>query len=226
MVCDDPQAPTDPHATIVLAGGSHAGQYHHAFRALAETYNWELLIVDRSNCYFQDTDHPDTDMCSAWQTNFMEWLEQADVDLVVTPGTRMSEHGDPEYIAPHAPDRWQDILDTQTDLLLIRGVPRHTDDIADCMASAPDLETCGPEVAQIANTNPLDNMDLPAAISTVDFTEHVCPAVNDSDALLCSPIVGNVAVWRDYNHLSNQFVETMTPVIEVQLRKELPWLFQ
>src|SRR5699024_10243405 len=47
-VCEDPSQPENPEYNIVLAGGSHAGQWHHAWRALAEEYNWELRIVDKS----------------------------------------------------------------------------------------------------------------------------------------------------------------------------------
>src|SRR5699024_7332547 len=49
-VCEDPTEPENPEFTVVLAGGSHAGQWHHAWRALAEEYNWELKIVDKSGC--------------------------------------------------------------------------------------------------------------------------------------------------------------------------------
>lgn len=225
LVCEDPATSADSQATVVLAGGSHAGQWHHAFRELAKAYNWRLLIADRSGCFFQDIRDAATDMCASWQINFMDWLSAQDVELVVTPGTRMSPVDGPEYVHPQAPERWDEILETGTELLLIRGIPRHEDNIADCLASTQDLESCGPDIKQVEPENPLDFITLSEGITAVDFTEHICPAVIDGQQQLCDPIVGNVSVWRDYSHLSNQYVETMTPIIEAELRGQIPWLF-
>src|SRR5699024_9568885 len=49
-VCADLQAPDNPTATIVLAGGSHAGHLEGAFKALARKYDWEVLVVLKAGC--------------------------------------------------------------------------------------------------------------------------------------------------------------------------------
>lgn len=225
LVCEDPNEPDDPRATVVLAGGSHSGQWQEAFQILADENDWDLKIVDRSGCIFQEPSDDPNDMCSAWQDNFIEWLHGEDVDLVVTPGTRMFPRT-PEHVVDGSVQRWNEILDSETDLLLIRGVPRQpNENIAKCIAANGPEESCGPQISQIADSNPLDEMDLDDRITTVDLMENVCPAVNDPDAEYCSPVVGNVAVWRDNSHLSNLYVRSLTPILEEKLREELPELF-
>lgn len=225
-VCTDPVSAESPTATVVIAGGSHAGQWHHAWRALAEEYNWRLLIVDKSSCIFGGTANPESNMCSSWQINFMDWLESNDVDLVITPGTRMSAEAEPEYIQPHAQERWSEIVDTGTQLLLFRGTPRNESNVVDCLANGGDIESCGPTAEQIAIDNPLKEIELPSSISTIDMTEQICPAITNSDQGNCSAVVGNVVVWYDNHHISNTYVETITPALEANLREEVPWLFQ
>ena len=222
-VCEDPNEPDNPAATVVLAGGSHSGQWYNAFEILAEKHNWRLLVVDKDACYFKVFDEVEGNMCESWQRNFIDWLGTQDVDLVVTPGTRMWSDA-PEGVPPGAEQRWDQILATGSDLLLIRGIPRQRENTVECLLAGVNLEECGPITAQIATENPLDALDLPDGITTVDFTDNVCPAfVLGED--VCAATVGNVSVWRDRSHLSNRYVETMVPIIEDELQQKLPWLF-
>src|SRR5699024_9490264 len=87
IYCDDDAAPEHPTATIVLAGGSHAGHLEDAFKALGRKYGWEVLVVVKSSCVFGIEEKPDQSMCGKWNSNFITWLQDNDVDLVVTPGT-------------------------------------------------------------------------------------------------------------------------------------------
>lgn len=222
-VCEDLSAPENPTATVVLAGGSHSGQWYNALEMLAEKYNWNLIVVDKDACFFQDIDDPENNMCSSWQINFIEWLGTQDVDLVITPGTRMWAD-DPEHVAEGAPERWEEILATGADLLLIRGIPRQADNTVECLLAGDNIEECGPITSQIADENPLDSMNLPSGVTTVDFVENICPAFYLGEEF-CAPTVGNVSVWRDRSHLSNRYVETLTPIIEAQLREKMPALF-
>lgn len=225
-VCADPHEPARPSATVVLAGGSHAGQWHPAWQALAENYNWKLLIVDRSGCTFRSTENADSDLCESWNIRFMDWLSGNDVDLVVTPGTTMSQWDNSETIPEGAPDRWEDILDRDASLLLMRGTPRPQGNAADCLAVESDPLACGAPLAQISPNNPLKEIGLSEGISTIDMTDAICPNSQRNDQEFCSGVVGNVAVWYDNSHLTRAFVQTMTPLLESELRKTVPELFE
>src|SRR5699024_8113326 len=163
LVCEDETAPESPTATIVLAGGSHAGHLEAAFKNLGKKYGWEVLIVTKTRCDFGIEEVKPENMCAEWSTNFVEWLNQNEVDLVVTPGTRLDG---PEYVWGLAPSWWHKISDTGTDLMLVRGMPRG-EDIPDCLADGGSSLECGFPKDRFAETNPLSEMDLPANVEHI-----------------------------------------------------------
>src|SRR5699024_1867235 len=162
IYCDDENAPEHPTATVVLAGGSHAGHLEDAFRALGAKYGWEVLVVVKSSCVFGLGDDHSDSMCTSWNNNFVNWLEEHDVDLVVTPGTRLDrDTPESEYVFDNAPMWWEKISDTGTDLLLVRGTLRNEENIPDCLASGKTAQECGPSKSRFNKTDPLLEMDLP-----------------------------------------------------------------
>lgn len=158
-------------------------------------------------------------MCTQWQDNFIKLLEQRSPDVVVTPGTVVQANQD-EHIQPGAPERWEQITDTGTQLVLHRGTPRPGEDVADCLAVSGDPASCGANFDRLASTNPLLHESLPEGTHILDFTDQICPDQK------CDAVVGNIAVYYDGSHLSTYYVESMVPVLESQLRGELPHLFQ
>ncbi len=59
--------------------------------------------------------------------------------------------------------------------------------------------------------------DVPPKVSFVDFTSYFC------DAARCPPVVGNVWVYRDFNHPTATFMRTLSPVVDEQLTATLGW---
>lgn len=223
-VCEDPNKPDNPTATVVISGGSHSVHWYEAWRALAEEYGWELLVVNKNACVLMDTTDPESADCNAWNNNYIEWLQDHDVDLVVANGTRIFRSSF-ETIHDGAQTRWQQITDTGAELVLMRGTPRPNDDVADCLASGNTPQDCGADTHQIADANPLQEQNLPEGTHHIDMVEHVCPEGMSTDSDQCPAVVGNVVVWYDNSHLADQYVATMTPILEAKLREEMSWLF-
>ncbi|NUL48771.1 acyltransferase [Cellulosimicrobium funkei] len=223
LVCEDPEKPADPTATVVLAGGSHSVMWSPAVRALASEYGWELLVVNKSGCVFHTMTAEEDGTCPEWNDNFIDWADERSVDLVITPGTRAMRRPDSEMIMTGAQDRWKQITDTGAELLLVRGIPRLEEHAADCLASGGDAINCGADPAQMSPQNPLVALDLPEGAHTIDVGEYVCPGGRQAE--VCPAVVGNVAVWNDESHLSTTFVRTMTPMLGDAMREELPQFF-
>lgn len=220
LLCEDPNAPTDPAVTIMLAGGSHAGQWHHAWQLLGEQNNWEIIIADKSGCIFTDSTNPEEDKCHEWNENFEEFVAEQDPDVVFTPGTRIPQGEGSEYIEEGAADRWEEITATGAELLLMRGTPRQQENVAECLAGGEDPDECGPDFGKYDSENPLDSADLPQGTSTLDMTDYICPGQE------CPAVIGNIAVYYDSHHLSNYYVETLAPVLDEKLRDEMPHLYE
>lgn len=223
-VCEDEEAPEQPTATIVLAGGSHAGHLEEAFKALGRKYDWEVLVVLKHSCVFGGEQYSNQTMCGAWNENFVDWLGDNDVDLVVTPGSRIDPRYDSEYIIDSAPYWWDEIAATDTDLMLVRGTPRHEQSIPDCLASDGSSQECGPPKDKFLETNPLLDMDLDDRVHVTDLTPYVCPRIDDSTAENCDAVVGNILVWFDKSHFTTPFSQSLAPGVEAEVEKVLPHL--
>ncbi|MEE6280557.1 acyltransferase family protein [Georgenia sunbinii] len=224
-VCEDPNKPDDPTATVVISGGSHSVHWHAAIEALAAEYRWELLVVTKDACTFMVSEDPDSASCQSWNDNYIDWLATEDVDLVIANGTRIFSAA-PERIQEGAPHRWQQITDTGAELALVRGTPRPGKRVDDCLASGQTPVECGATADQIADTNPLEDQDLPAGTHIIDMLPHVCPDGMSTGSGACPAVVGNVVVWYDGSHLTNRYVATLTPLIEAELREPVGWLFE
>src|SRR5699024_7759311 len=124
-----------------------------------------------------------------------------------------------EYIHGGAQGRWEEITDTGAEIVLMRGTPRPGDNVADCLADGKSSTECGADTHQIADTNPLKEQHLPEGAHYIDMLEQVCPEGMTSDSDQCPAVVGNVVVWYDGSHLTNQYVATMTPIVEAKLRE-------
>lgn len=223
LVCEEEDAPANPTATIALAGGSHSGHLEAAFKALAEKYGWEVLVVTKSSCVFGWEERDETEMCASWNENFVQWLNERDVDLVVTPGTRLDR---PEYILSNAPLWWERISETGTDLVLVRGTPRSDQSIPECLANGGSVSDCGVSKENFAATNPLLGIDLPDRTYAVDITRFVCPAIDDPTAANCDAVVGNLLVWYDMHHFTTPFSQSLSGAFEDELNKVVPHLLR
>ena len=226
-LCEDPDAPENPSATVVLAPDSHAGHWEQTFRTLGREHNWEVILAIKSGCNFSGVpNEPGNNYCHMWNDNFMEYLETEDVDLVVAPGTQMYSRPAEEGFADGAQQRWEQIEATDTPLLLIRGLirPGGTSGAADCLASGEAPADCGGMVGDAYEQNPIEQVDSADTTHTIDMNPYVCPGIDEGREHACSAVVGNVAVWYDNSHITPQYATTLAPIMENRLQELYPEL--
>lgn len=224
-VCEDLDAPDNPTATVVLAGGSHAGHFEEAFKTLGKKYDWEVLVVLKPACVFGGEEYENQTKCGAWNNNFIDWLDDNEIDLVVTPGTRHISEPDDERIEEAAPKWWDRISSAGPDLLLTRGTPRKGGTpIPECLAEGGTAQECGASKREFVKQNPLVEMELPSNVYTIDITEYVCPAINDDALENCDAVVGNILGWFDGSHFTTPFSQSLAPGIEAEMKETIPHL--
>ncbi|KUG57820.1 hypothetical protein AVL63_04670 [Nesterenkonia jeotgali] len=220
-VCEDPHPPANPEKTVMLAGGSHAGHWYNGLLLIAEKNNWELLVADKDGCRFRHTEDLETDACSRWNNQFPEVVQERGPDLVVTTGSTIGRSGSTESISNGAQDRWREIRDSGSELLLIRGTARPDEDVPECLASESPSRECGPDFASFADTNPLSPVvEDWEGVETIDLTPQICPSKT------CPAVIGNVPVYRDGSHLSSYYVETLAPHMDQAIRDSFPEFYE
>lgn len=221
-VCEDPQAPANPTARVVLAAGSHSGHWENTVRSIGEQYGWEVQVVTKSGCPLQNNDTPDRTVCQSWNDNFIEWLHTTDVDLVISSATRIVGQQSNEVIMEGAEDRWHEIRDLGIDLLLIRGTPRPGDDGGRCLQNGGAPQDCGVIAGDAANPNPLEAMELPDGAQTIDMNPYVCENLDQGSDTWCEAVVGNIIVWYDGSHFTPEYASSMAPAFEREMYEVFP----
>lgn len=218
-VCEDPSPPESPTATVAISGGSHGGHWYGALSRLAEKNDWELIIVYQSGCRFGDAAR---ESCVGWNDNFVSYLDEREIDLVVTPGTFLTsaESKPTEQLQPGAVNRWRQILGTGTELLALRGTPRAEESIPDCLASGGSVMECGTDADSYQSDNPLEEVPLGEAFHQIDVSDLFCRSGE------CPAVIGNVMVYLDEDHILPAYSETAAPYLEERMQKSVPTLFE
>lgn len=149
--------------------------------------------------------------CDGWREAAIELVERVRPHAALTVVTRSDAGEDDERLRPGI-ERFLDRMDgAGVPVLGVRDNPRFAFNMYDCVVGSDDPLDCAvPRSASLADRNPADDLDRPG-LHLVDLTPWICP--DD----LCVGEIGNVAVYRDDNHLSRLYARTLSPSLAEQL---------
>ena len=211
-----------PARRIVVVGDSHAQQLVGALLPIAERNNWQLITIIRGACPFStasETD-PDNADCLAWLAAAGEEIRTLRPDAVVTMATRDVRVGLTEQTPPGFVEQWRNLEADGIPVLALRDNPRFDHNVPDCVQNNPDdLDVCGASRADLyAPAPPWTQIpDLPPNVAFVDIADAVC----EGDR--CPPVIGNVLVYLDDNHLTASYSRSMADLIANQVHAGLGW---
>ncbi|MEX5273385.1 MULTISPECIES: acyltransferase family protein [Kocuria] len=215
ITIDDPQA----SQTILVVGNSHTIQWLPAIEDLARSQGWNMVSYIRGNCILGSADDQVRDQaeCAEWLSEIDKVIDDADPDLVVTTGTRSLEDGG-EDLSPGMVEKLQELSQKTGHLLAIRDNPRFVDAPGLCVQDdRRSAQDCTPPATDITTSpNPLESIaGQNEGISTVDMGDLICP-----DGM-CAPVIGNVIVYWDNNHLTQNYVRSLSPFFVERAEKAL-----
>lgn len=213
---------------LVLVGDSHAAHWAPAMIKLAERNGWRLEIFTRSACGFADvemvgpgsTEYP---KCTQWNEEVLDEIIKSSPDLVITSNSSIRRVWDSRPLSAGASAdlfsdglhrAWERLNSSEIPVVAIRDTPRMDIDVPECVsANASQLTECSVPRRQAVDTQPKPDLEAAAGLSrtgVIDANGWICPEES------CSPIIGNVLVWRDGHHLTETFSKTLaTPVEEL-----------
>lgn len=219
--------------TIALVGDSHAAVYVSAMEEIAMQEGWHLVTMLKASCPFTEAVRKgkaeNSRACVEWNAAAADELQRRpEIDAIVTsassknpfvsePGQSSYEAGVQGYLAA-----WNALPPTVDRILVVRDVPRHADGNIECLTKLPDVSS---QLEYAVCSTPRDEALLPDPAagaaqeaadraSEVDLTELFC----DDDA--CLSVIGNVLAYRDSQHLTRAFAQSLVPY----LRKEIEGL--
>ncbi len=234
----------DPNGekTMVLVGGSHSEHWFTPLNETAKTAGYQLHVYLRQGCPATLSPIPDVgEVCVEWTESLVDFLEDLNPDVVVTTSTRPGSE-----ILDYTPEGYQQFWDAVDDMgariIGIRDNPWAYNLEGEqfsptaCLQDSRAPETMdtteadtrkafggnGPTRCDISRdlvVNPVNEGDsvlaqYPGSLS-LDFTDYFC------DSRRCPAVIGNIYVYRDSNHITDEYMLTLS---ETMKRQMLPYL--
>ncbi|MDI5977909.1 acyltransferase family protein [Amycolatopsis magusensis] len=210
-----------PSKRIVVAGDSHAQQFIAALRPVAERKNWQLISMLRGGCPFStDSDSvPGDQPCIDWNAAVADEIVAIAPDAVFTIGTRDARVGMVEHTPPGYVSQWRKVAAAGIPVLAARDNPRYDFAPSACVdANGPKAPECStPRADLFAPEPPYLGIDVPPEVSFLDFSDYFC------ERDLCPPVIGNVLLYLDDNHVTSTYMTTMAPMVEEAVETALGW---
>ena len=210
---------------IVLFGDSHAAQWFPAFFDVVQQRGWKLTMITKRGCPTADIKILDPNKradCAIWRDNVVERLARERPTLVVFASFRYQV--DPSVDGLDSDELWRDGLDPvlarirplADQVLLLGDTPTQLrDGVPQCIAN---------NLRSVTNcVNARSSAVKPERIAVeADLAAEYDALMVPTTDWLCTPdgcpvIVGDILMYRDWNHLSTVAVGFLQPYIDEML---------
>jgi peptidoglycan/LPS O-acetylase OafA/YrhL len=223
-----------PHSarTVVLFGDSHALQWFNPLRTAANAEAWRLVTVIRAGCPASDFDaHPissSTHVCKDWRSGAIDKIVAMRPSAVVMAsytgatirGSRTEARMSTEDIRLGTRRTLEKLSRTGVPIVVLRDTPLPPFDVLVCVErrvlhQLRPAETCDFD-ASAARNEAAFSAERAAAdgignIYFLDLSDLICPGK------LCPATQGGLLVYRDNDHLTGRFAETLAPTLRSRL---------
>lgn len=208
---EEPDAPR-----VALIGDSHAYQLLSTFQRMADENGWQLVTWFKGACPWNTTPLATPgafgDACTQWRDGVQAALADADIDAVFTAAIATTPYSaagyDSSYDAAVAGyrDAWSTVIDRGIPVVTVVDNPVWETDPNKCLRTRDVAECDAPRSEVLVADDPLrDAASGLDQVTLLDFTDVFCQT--DS----CAPVVGGANVYRDQDHLTVTFADTLAP---------------
>ena len=222
----NPASPTE----VAVVGDSKVAQWLPALQVLASRNNWKLVVYTKSSCSFSSATTPDNDgkpytACTEWNRLLLDRLTRLDTPnyVITSQGSAraVTESGElsVDAMVDGLRTSWAALARVGTEVVVIADNPHpglnvyecveeHRDALTSCTYNRSRLASSGAYVTQTKAVQRRDHVKI------VDLFDAICPVDP------CSPVIGNVLVYRQGAHLTATYVKTLTPRLAKALTRE------
>ncbi|AZS36954.1 O-acetyltransferase OatA [Microbacterium lemovicicum] len=208
---DDPAAPT-----VALIGDSHAFQLLTTFQRMAQDNGWHLVTYFKGACPWNDTplSTPGAfgDACTQWRSGVTAALDDRDIDAVFTAAIATTPYASAGYDSSYAAavagyrDAWGRMLDRGIPVVTVVDNPVWETDPNKCLRTRDESQCDGARSAVLVAEDPLREAATGLdGVTLLDFTDVFC------DDTTCFPVVGGANLYRDQDHLTVTFADSLAP---------------
>ena len=224
--------PANSPVRLAAIGDSHSNGFLAAYEAIAEQNGWRIDVAGHNGCYLTTAVQRKpvqamVDGCEGWKANLNAYLDSvAPYDALLVTNAR---NGLPPNVAKGVDitdataeglaAAWAPQTARGTRIIAIRDNPAMGADVVTCVVkyrlaavakcSLPKAKALGPRDALVEAVGLSDNARV------VDMTDIYCPAG------VCLPVIGNVVVYQNKDHLTATFVTSIIPVLSDRIEQAL-----
>lgn len=211
-VCDLGGAPGVPR--ILVVGDSHARVLLGAFQRLADHRIVSVSATAKASCAWSTLpirakDPLRSPRCEQWRAKLADWLDEhaQEFDVVVTTAYNGRMVGPRAGRVQGLVDAWTPVAEGGTPIVALRDNPQLPGDPNDCLEEVEGGNWADCDVpVEVA----LDEFDpFGRAAELVDGAHHVDVTPFFCDTERCPLVIGGVGVYRDHNHVSASYAETL-----------------
>jgi len=213
--------------TAVLMGDSIAGQWFPAVATIFDKLGWKLLVVTKSSCPMVDVSFfyarigREYTECSTWRNNALKQIAAMKPDLVLLGTVSTNGFSQVQWVEG-SESVLRSIASLSGHIYILRGTPHLPFDGPDCLAEHSGRPTwMGFKNACSAASNDEHADDVYdwlqqasrkfGNVTTVDMSNVICPKG------VCVAERNGVIVFRDSQHMTATFAESLAPALEGQL---------
>ncbi|MFJ4228736.1 acyltransferase family protein [Paenarthrobacter nicotinovorans] len=218
--CLQNDKPENVTKEIVVLGDSHAQQYMAALGPIAKQHGWEVVTLLKGSCRFGAESPERTDECNEFNKASANYVMEHKPDAVFTVASLTHADAPFETEVPGYLDGIKPFTDAGIDVVGIRDNPRFSINMPECVQKkGPDSPDCNaPLQESLAESSPLDDyVGKVDRLYLMDMSDFIC------EQGTCPAVVGNVYVYKDDNHLTKTYVQSMIPMFEQRLLAATGW---
>jgi peptidoglycan/LPS O-acetylase OafA/YrhL len=216
---------------VVLFGDSHAIQWFNPLETIAHKRGWNLTTLVKSGCPAADITFPSQnqayrDSCTAWRSNAFRKVEEMHPSLVIlSSATLQVGNNEPGNVSI---DEWKQSTENTLKrlaasagrVILIRDTPIPGFDIPSCLGRATLHSWFSRSTCEMNRDEILNNKIFEAEQSAASKLQNV--RLIDMNDQICSrgmcPAISNMAIiYRDDNHLTGRFAESLWQILNLRL---------
>ncbi|KAA9135043.1 acyltransferase family protein [Microbacterium caowuchunii] len=212
--------------TVALIGDSHAFQLLPTFQRIAQENGWRLVTYVKGACPWSATplSTPGAfgDACTQWREAVTADLVADPPDVVFTAAIATTPYASAGFASSYDAavagyrEAWSTMTAAGVPVVTVVDNPVWETDPNKCLRTR-DVAACdGARAEVLVAEDPLreaaEGQDL---VTLLDFTDVFC----DEDS--CFPVVGNANVYRDQDHLTVTFADTLAPAYTAALREAM-----
>jgi peptidoglycan/LPS O-acetylase OafA/YrhL len=205
---------------IVVLGDSHSQQYLGALAPIAAARGWELVTLLMPACRFGAESETRNAECNAYNQASAGYVLEHRPDAVFTVASLTHEEAPFETEVPGYLAGVRPFADAGIEIVGIRDNPRFTFNMPECVQrNGTDAHECSVPVEEsLADPSPLEGYrGKVEGLHLMDLSDFICARG------ICPGVVGNVYVYKDDNHLTRTYVESMIPMFEQRLLAATGW---